>query len=291
MTRKLFPFCQPKCTASSHLASGPYFHALHLLLASALLVVCIQTQCPRDSIIPSLRLTENCALPVDDDSGQRQDIPWTHLPYCVISSSPEAAEKFCVYSSSAFNDGSGIALITTPKTAASIAGAVLDPLPAWRSRGHLAGRGRVGTEHYDPPYQVLPIPGKGLGVIATRRIPQFESILTSFPAMIVDDGVFQAKESHVLLLERTRLFQKALDQLTDKPRFLDLAKSKGGGVHVVDDVIQTNAFGITVDGHDMTGVYPEIAVCRHHRELSVSDLGLTGRFDPRQRLNHACSPK
>ncbi len=251
----------------------------YLLLASALLVVSIQTQCPWDSIIPSLRLTGNCALPIDDDTSPKQDNPWTHLPYCAIPSSFEGSKKFCVYSSSAFNDGSGISLVTKPETAASIADTILDPLPAWRSRGHLAGRSR---EHYDLGYQVMPIPGKGFGVIATRRIRQFESILTSFPAMIVDDEVFSAKEGHGLLPEGTRLLQKALDQLRDKPRFLDLAKSQREGVHLVDDVIQTNAFGITVGGQDMKGVYPEIAVCRHRQGfILVSDLRLTGKFGPR----------
>ncbi len=109
--------------------------------------------------------------------------------------------------------------------------------------------------------------------------------------MIVDDEVFAAKEGHDPLPEGTRLFQQALDQLTDKTRFLDLAKSRVRGVHVVDDVIRTNAFGITVGGQDMKGVYPEIAVCRHYRELLVSDSGLTGGLNPSQRLNHACSPK
>lgn len=152
-----------------------------------------------------------------------------------------------------------------PKTAASIAEPIFDPLPAWRSRRHLARRGRLGTKT-SLPYTVTAIPGKGLGVVAARHIRQFETIMTSFPAVIADNEFFPAKEGDGNPTG-TRLFQKALDQLTDKDRLTTLARSRGGDTHVVDDVIRTNAFGITIDGRDMKGLYPEIAV----RRLILSD--------------------
>jgi hypothetical protein len=98
-----------------------------------------------------------------------------------------------------------------------------------------------------------------MGVVATRHIQQFETIMTSFPAMIADNKLFPSEEDD-RPAEGPRLFQKALGQIADKERFLSLARSKGQGVHVVEDVIRTNAFGITVDGRDMKGLYPEIAV-------------------------------
>lgn len=87
--------------------------------------------------------------------------------------------------------------------------------------------------------------------------------MTSFPA-VVADNIFFPRKNEQGPAERPQLFQKATDQLTDKERFLDLARSKGGGVNIVEDLIRTNSFGITVDDWDMKGVYPEIAVRKRH---------------------------
>lgn len=258
--------------------AGPRRHTFYLLFASPLFVAALQTQCPWGPVSPFLQSMRKCAVPVDDDSEPSQDTPWTHEPSCVVPDALESPQKFCIYSSSAFNYGSGVSLIARPETAASVAGAILDPLPAWRARRHLARWGKLDTDMYDLPYTVVPIPGKGLGVVATRRIQQFETIMTSFPAIIADNEFFPAKEGHGLP-EDDRLFQKALDQLTDKQRLLTLARSKREEVHVVDDVIRTNAFGITVDGRDLKALYPEIAVCSPLHLVS-SDIELTDENDP-----------
>ncbi|KAK3377509.1 hypothetical protein B0H63DRAFT_502266 [Podospora didyma] len=224
-----------------------------------------QTQCPWDPTTPSLRSDGNCSALVDDDTDESlahrilANTPWTHAPYCLVPRSIGSEQKFCVYSSSAFNDGSGISIIATPETAATLAAAVQNPSPAWRARRHLAHQARA--------YSVIPMPGKGMGVIATRRIAQFEAFMTSFPAVIADNDFFPDDEDAGGPSEGKRLFQRALDQLSDKKRFLSLAKSKGEDVHVLEDVLRTNAFGITVNGRDAKGLYPEIA-----------------------RLNHACDP-
>ncbi|KXX72970.1 SET domain-containing protein 5 [Madurella mycetomatis] len=247
-----------------------HFASFLLVISTLAVAGAIQTRCPWDPIIPSLRPSGSCGIPVDDDTDglarENENVPWTQHPYCVAPLSTGSTEKFCVYSSSAFNYGSGVSLITTPRTAASIASEIQDPLPAWRFRRHLAHQGQLGTEVYDLPYAVTPIPGKGLGVVATKHIKQFEVIMTSFPAIIADNEFFPS-EGEAGPIESPRLFQKALDQLPDKERFLALARSKGDDFHLVEDLIRTNAFGITVGGRDAKGVYPEIA-----------------------RLNHACDP-
>lgn len=77
--------------------------------------------------------------------------------------------------------------------------------------------------------------------------------------MIADNELFSLKDDEGQS-ESPRLLQKALDQLPDKERFLSLARSMEDGIHPVEDVIRTNAFGIIVNGRDAKGVYPEIAV-------------------------------
>ncbi|GAB1313756.1 SET domain-containing protein 5 [Madurella fahalii] len=247
-----------------------HFTPLFVLISALAAASAIQTRCPWDPVIPSLRSSGSCGIPIDDDTDglarENQNAPWTHRPYCVVPLSTGPIEKFCVYSSSAFNHGSGVSVITTPQAAASIAGAIQDPLPAWRFRRHLSHQGHLATETYDLPYTVMPIPGKGLGVVATKHIKQFEVIMTSFPAMIADNAFFPS-EGDESPVEYPRLFQKALDQLPDKERFLALTRSKGDDFDPVEDLIRTNAFGVTVNGRNAKGVYPEIA-----------------------RLNHACDP-
>ncbi|KAK4033273.1 SET domain-protein 5 [Parachaetomium inaequale] len=213
----------------------------------------VQTQCRWNPTLLSLRPTASCPLPVDDGTPAplmaSRGVPWTHPPHCVIANfaGPTA---------------NGIAVIASPETAADVVAAVKDPLPAWSSRRHLARHGRLRTETSDLPYAVTPIPRKGLGVIATKRINQFETIITSFPAMVADNKFFPSKQDHGPV-EGAQLFQKALDQLPDKERFLNLARSKGEHVHVVEDVVRINAFGITVDGREIKGLYPEIARLNH----------------------------
>ncbi len=160
-------------------------------------------------------------------------------------------------------------MIVKPETAASIADAILDPLPSWRSRGHLAHQGRIEADISDLPYRIASISGKGLGVIATRRIRQFETVMTSFPAIIADNEFFPTERGEGPP-EAAQLFQTALDRLTDKRRLLSLAKSRGGDIHVVDDVIRTNAFGVTLGGRDLKGLYPEIAVCNFSLRIPVN---------------------
>ncbi|KAH6623886.1 hypothetical protein F5144DRAFT_659308, partial [Chaetomium tenue] len=228
------------------------------------LTAALQTQCPWNPTIPPLQPAGSCTLPVDDGTpallNSSRGLPWTHPPSCIIPNAAGSTEKFCVYSSSTFNDGSGIAIITDPETAAGVADTVQDPLPAWNSRHHLARRGRLSTEAVDLPYTVTQIPGKGLGVVATKRIKRFDTILKSYPAMIADNEFLSlGKKTEGGLPGGPRLFQKALDQLPDKERFLTMARSEEEHVHAVEDVIKTNAFGIIVDGRDMKGVYPEIA--------------------------------
>jgi hypothetical protein len=239
-----------------------YLHIFYLLFFSPL-VAAIQTQCPWNAIFPSSQLTGNCTRPVDDDtpthvSGQTY-VPWTQPPFCIIARSTGFPEKFCVYTSSTYNNDRGISLLVKPETAASVAEAIQDPLPAWNSQRHLTAQGRLQAEIHDLPYTVVSIPGKGQGVIATKHIKQFDTIMTSFPAVVVDD-IFLPRKNEQGPAESQHLLREALEQLTDKERFLGLAKSKGEDVDLVEDLIRTNSFGITVDDRDIKGVYPEIAV-------------------------------
>jgi len=243
------------------------YNYLGLLLAHLVPVQAIQRQCNAElALSPLLQSHGTCLPPMDDLTEAKGEKgpnygPWTDRPYCLYPRSIGLKQKFCVYSSSVFNNNAGISIVTTPEAAASLANAAGNLFPAWCNRGHLAHGVDLTAEQAAPlPYKVVSMPGKGKGVIATRKISQFEHIMVSYAAMIVDNEFIPA-EGEQAPVESWRLFQRALDQLHDKKRFLSLATSRGEEVHIVEDVCRTNAFGLTIVDRKLKGLYPEIAVC------------------------------
>src|SRR3569833_3541009 len=209
----------------------------------------IPRQCPWDTT-GGLRYRTS-PLPVDDESGPRLTEPWTHTPFCLTTKSERYPERFCVYSASAFNDNRGLSMAATPDVAASVFDAANNATAAYEHRFHILGQEEIQYDEFEQevelPYEVVPIPDMGKGVIATRKIKQFDTIMTGFPAMIIDNTFFPQEED-MAPLEGLRLYQRALDQLTDQGRILNMAKSWGGDMHVVEDELRTNAFGMTLAG-------------------------------------------
>ncbi|KAK3360593.1 hypothetical protein B0T25DRAFT_447448 [Lasiosphaeria hispida] len=217
-----------------------------------------------------------CSPTIDDNTISADilsSIPWTHQPFCVDALSNTEARKLCVYSVDTFNENTGFSLIATPGTAAHLVstGAVHHGPATWRSRHFINYGGRPASDNTDLAYKINQVVGKGIGVVATRLIKTSDVFMVSFPAMIVDNSLIPSlfNEGSSPTAEGPRLFQRALDQLTDRERLTSLAKSWGAkNLHVVDDVIRTNAFGLEIDGRGHKGLFPEIA-----------------------RMNHGCDPK
>ncbi len=226
-------------------------------LASVLLPVAadnLQTQCPCDRLGPLQY--RDCPLAFEDVTRAGLQSPWTHPPHCITSERGTPSNKICVYTSSTFNQNKGLSIITTPETAASIFDSVREPLATYRNRRHLA-------ENHDDTslsYAVKDIPNKGRGVVAARNISQFEVIMVGFPAIIVDDDLIP--RSGAPPEGTSGLFQLALERLGDPERVVSLAQSMGTDMHVVEDVVRTNAFGISINGRGQKALFPEVAVSR-----------------------------
>ncbi|KAK0668048.1 hypothetical protein QBC41DRAFT_303769 [Cercophora samala] len=252
----------------------------------------LQTACTNPLLSPLSVPPKQSPLLVEDDSVSLDipNLPWTHPPLCSTSFSDIPGEKLCVFSSSSYNFGAGVSFLTTPETAAGLVAAADKAADQWAERRHFKPQEEI--QHPDLPYAIITIPGKGKGVIATRKINRFETIMRSFPALIADNAFFPREEEEEAgvkfkvteggtrkatpvgqsvgakgFVKARRYYQRALEQLGDKQRVLDLARSRKGEMHVLEDVIRTNAFGMTVNGRDCKGLYPEIA-----------------------RMNHACDP-
>ncbi|KAK4678892.1 hypothetical protein QC764_000720 [Podospora pseudoanserina] len=255
-------------------------------------VSALQTTCPNPLLSPLSAAPKQSPLLVDDesDSFDIPNLPWTHQPLCSTSFSDIPGEKFCVFSSASYNLGAGVSFLTTPETAAGLVVAIDRAADHWLERRHF--KPQEEFQHPDLPYAIISIPGKGKGVIATRKISRFETIMRAFPAVIADNAFFPGEEEGEAgvkfkvteggtrkatpagesvrargFVKGRKYYQRALEQLGDKQRVLNLARSRKGEMHVLEDVIRTNAFGMTVNGRDCKGLYPEIA-----------------------RMNHACDP-
>ncbi|KAI1098659.1 SET domain-containing protein [Jackrogersella minutella] len=200
-----------------------------------------------------------CPLLVDDETAfeRRSWHPWTFPPVC-IKPEKATASKLCVFTYTKLRGATGISLITTPETAAGGIDIVQDLDPVWEewSRGIPLGASEP------PPYEVRELKDKGMGVIASRTIHKDEVVLLRYPVIVRILDPRPWKQEEVM-----KLLHRATVQLPSKEalQMLKLAHSKGG--YIIDDIVNTNAFGVVLDGVDHSGLY-----------LDVS------------RLNHACKP-
>lgn len=82
---------------------------------------------------------------------------------------------------------------------------------------------------------------------------------------MIIDNTFLPPDEERTPVEGWQVFTKALMGLGDEERFLGMARgsninARAREVHVVEDLVRTNAFGLYVLGRDLKGVYPEVAV-------------------------------
>ncbi|KAI4864384.1 SET domain-containing protein [Hypoxylon rubiginosum] len=200
-----------------------------------------------------------CPLPVDDETAfeRRSWRPWTFPPVC-ITPEEEAGPKLCVYTYQKLRGDTGISILTTPETAAAGVGIVEDSDPKWVDWA----RGSPLVVADPPPYEFKELEGRGVGVIANRTIRSGEVVMLRHPVIVrhMDPRPWKQQDS-------MKLLHRAAVQLPPKDglKMMELAHSKGG--YVIDDIINTNAFGVLINDVDHSGLYVDVS-----------------------RLNHACKP-
>ena len=97
------------------------------------------------------------------------------------------------------------------------------------------------------------MPGRGKGMIATRRIRRWEVALVDFPAMVTLNEYTEVSRPS----EIRRLLERGVEQLpeTQKERVLSLA-FRGQG-ELIQDILRTNVFGgITLGDVPHIALYP-----------------------------------
>ncbi|KAI1136506.1 SET domain-containing protein [Hypoxylon sp. FL0543] len=109
------------------------------------------------------------------------------------------------------------------------------------------------------PFHVAEVPGKGLGIVADRKIRKGETILVRSPTMMVQTA------PHVGMEPGTRdiLYDIAVGKLPKKGQELFMGQM-GKDIH---DKIETNCFQLYIDGANESGshlgCYPEISRFNH----------------------------
>jgi len=167
--------------------------------------------------------------------------PWTHQPYCANTS-------YCVFTNSLFQGDHGVSIITTPvnvaKTVHLLESSFTQPFR------------RLKFEDRDKPYVVKDLPGKGKGVVATRKMKKGEKFMIDYASIIAD----VAFPSNVKQIEGQRLLERAVSDLPRREAVIQLARSRKGNERVVEDLLRTNSFGLKLNEMPVMVLFPEISV-------------------------------
>jgi hypothetical protein len=154
---------------------------------------------------------------------------WSHKPRCIREES--STVWYCVYTSPTFANNRGVSIFTTPEEMQK-----LSDLPAFKDSTVHVGI----NQELDPPYVAKRLPGRGVGLIANRTLQRGDPIFSFTPVYMVHNDIHSIFANE----DRFRFQHTAIQRLPDKSQkaFMDLCGHFGGD-HV-DDVINTNSFGI-----------------------------------------------
>ncbi|KAK4162365.1 SET domain-containing protein 5 [Cladorrhinum sp. PSN259] len=171
--------------------------------------------------------------------------PWSFPPQCEASSSADIP-YYCLYSNSHQNH-LGFSLITTPEVAAEAVSILNSALPA--------------NQVSDPSYKVVDIPGKGKGVVATRKIKKHEEIMVDYAALVVDVGFTVGVE----VWRGYKMMHLAVDQLSERGKgdLMGLVRTNPQARDEVEDVLRTNAFSTELGGRTHMAIYTVVSRINH----------------------------
>lgn len=233
----------------------------------------LPTTCPVD--IPGI---------IEDDAGSAQDGQWFRSDNCHQIGSDE----FCAFTQPSFNAGHGIALVTTAQIIQEMVS-----LPIFTD---IKSQNFVSTQSASPPYRDEQIPGKGIGLVATRPLRSNEGFLRRTPIVMVDDTAFKR-------LGRARLTDLLTQAIGDLPEthqkeYLNLTThTEVETLHEkVYEIFMKNDFVTPVEGIvDFHSVFPQgqyflrlTAYVKFKRPMCLFDA--YSHICVVSRLNHACRP-
>lgn len=223
------------------------------------------------------RIHITCPSSVGEAPANSADVfPWTHKMLCVSKKLkeedrknphkiPEIPRIHCLHSSDLFGGGHGTSIITTSEAASNlIAGDAMEDRPWYgSSKKRVFAPGPIVSKE-GPAYTTKQYPGKGMGVMALRKIEQGEILMLDLPALIVGKQFLEDIEPRL----RRRMLRRAVAQLPKNTQEMVAKLGRSTGGEVIDDILGTNSCSFSLGEREMhLGLFPEVA-----------------------RLNHACNP-
>ncbi|KAK3984254.1 hypothetical protein QBC44DRAFT_388955 [Cladorrhinum sp. PSN332] len=211
---------------------------------------------------------QTCPLPSNPN-------PWSLQPLC--------PQPHCIFTSLPFRSSQGISLITLPHLAASLIPTLSHP--------------------YIPPstvpWEITPLPGRGLGLLAKTKIKKHDQIMFGFPVLVVrldfiNGGRYTSKQ-------KRRMLEEAVDRLGEemKGKVLGLARSPEAGRNERDgpilDILKTNGFGVDVDGVQHLGLFVEgseiiSAFWRYVGSQMAMEVVALRNIQPGEEIAHSYAP-
>ncbi|KAK6951975.1 hypothetical protein Daesc_006501 [Daldinia eschscholtzii] len=178
------------------------------------------------------------------------------------------ADKFCVFTNEVFNRGEGVSIITTARSISTIStrpAFLTDKAEAIDSNSKSA-----------VPYREVEIPGKDIGLVATRAIRAGELIMARTPAIMVNENAINTLGKKVV----SELLIRAADNLPSQHRESLLKLSTHGSTSDYGDklykILQTNSF--RTGYHD--GINPFYSLFTE--EVVAKEIYLLKGFSPLQ---------
>lgn len=179
------------------------------------------------------------------DSHSPANRAWTRASSCTANGTAE----YCIFVSSTFANGRGIAVLTSPDRADYIAS-----LPGFTDPEVLAHE-NVDEDPETSKFKMVHVPGKDMGVVATQPFQRGDHIMTFTPAIVIDYAMFDELPE----ADMHRLQAEAIDYLPSnlRGRFMNLSTHDGANGHLerVDKILRTNAFDVDVDDENDNGLY------------------------------------
>ncbi|KAI6374046.1 hypothetical protein MCOR25_003279 [Pyricularia grisea] len=212
---------------------------------------------PEGPLSPEQLPTNICPVITDDVTASESGTwePWTSPPLCVHPPASQPRKpKYCVYTHASFAGSHGMSIITTPTIAAIVAPLVHGIDPTWAS---WQSKRLPRMEPRDPaPYMVVDIPGKGKGVVATANILKGELLFRERPVLVET----MARPKYLGAKHHSKLLERAWTRLPPSKRDAVLGLSHHSGAHVLRGIMDSNTFGMTLNGVPHSGLFPRISV-------------------------------
>lgn len=249
----------PPAAASARSLSQPFSLSLLLLAALQLFTspvtnallheqvafdnsdVCWWSLIPPDLVCPVLR-QQNLTDLVNSLAGPPR---WNGGDECV--------GKYCLYSSTRFAGGRGLAAITTAENIAKV-----------KEVGDLLHEYEVSFNNDDEnlPFHVAEIEGKGNGVVANHRLARGDPVMAHTPVLLIHQDFKEEPDKD----RQHQLLDLALKSLPEQTADLFMGQmAHNPDEHPVAARLTTNAFRLDLGGDDGQhyGAFPEVGKTNH----------------------------